>query len=189
MKKLSLLLISLSLFAYSCSNDDDPNRIDIDTIAGDSSAEFIYFEHDKTQYYFPTEFVLPDFSNTYLNTDGLDQLNLNMHIEGGRYRCNIFVNGLDLTRRDFPITISQSDDLPGNASIQLIDQVETPAVQFGPDDDLNYVASSLLNDFFLTIESMTDEEISGTFTGIVKTPGNGRKFILLENGRFRIRLN
>lgn len=185
MKKLILLFSVLALI--SCENgdseDQDPDRIDINAIAADASNEFIYFEDGDLQFYYPTESFSPDFSNTYLNSNGSDQLNLMMRREGEEYEAHIFVQSSQLNNSNFPKTIAS--DLP-SVELQLINTVDIQNPQFGANDDVNYVGSSHFEEVEMVISSFSENVLNATFSGTIRTKTG--KSINVENGLLRIRV-
>ncbi|GAB5525057.1 MAG: hypothetical protein Roseis2KO_29290 [Roseivirga sp.] len=184
MKKLILIFSVLILISCEDSGTDPvSDRIDIQAIAADASAEFIYFEDGDLQFYYPKESFSPDFSNTYLNSNGSDQLNLMMLREGEEYEAYIFVQSSQLNTSSFPKTIS--GDLP-SVELQLINTVDIQNPQFGANDDVNYVGSSHLNQMSITMTSFDDNVLSATFSGTIETKTG--KSIDVENGLLRIKV-
>ena len=189
MKKV-FLVMSLFLL-YSCSDDDEGgngDRIDIEAIVNDPNAEFIYFEDGETQYYYPDEFFINNFSNSYL--EGSDQLNINMRYDKQRqYYCYINISGADIMNRQYPYTLDETSvgNFDGDVELQLLDQFNRADVAFGPDDDYNYFGGSISKQLSLTVNSLENNVIVASFEGVIETMTG--KQINVENGQLRVFLN
>ncbi len=182
MKKIILILSIFFMFSCSKNKQESPEDSNNPTIF------FISFESGNQQFYFDEEYFLIDFSNQYLAE--LDQLNLNMKSStNNRYRCNVFIHGANIFDKSLPLQLDGNSHAirDGRAELQLIDQINTAATTFGPDDDYNFTGSTLTNQLSLTITSLSTTLIECSFEGIIETKTG--KPIHVQNGRLKIQLH
>ncbi|MEM9329301.1 MAG: hypothetical protein AAGA85_26800 [Bacteroidota bacterium] len=187
MKRLLSLAILTIFFACEPDNVPEVSGINIASIINEADTEFIYFEDaDKQQYYYPTKNDLPGFSNRYLFES--EQVNLNMRSNDAfQYDCNIFMSIPDFFNISLPAQVGGSGRFPvGTGELQLIDKLNDVDNQFGPDDDYNFVGSSLFEEMAFTIISLDDQVFQAEFSGRILTK-TGRRIEVI-NGRVRIQL-
>ena len=187
MKKLILLLFAVALFACEgeVTPEDYKENVSIDAFAANPQNEFIYWTDGAREYFFPLEDEAPGFSNTYLTQGDSDQLNILMKPEStSAFVSQIYISQADLLVQEYPYIMPGNGN--GRAELQLLNRAEDVPVQFGSDDDKNFVGTTTNSQFRLTVTSFTDGLIQGTFRGTISTRTGSE--IPVQDGRFRIRI-
>lgn len=185
------LIFALSIFflIISCEKEQvvkEEKKSEIQLMMEDPELEFVYFKSGETEYFFPEELVLPDFSNRYLSAT--DQLNIDMTGGNNQYDCNLFFLGGNLLQRTLPYVLDEHSvsTIDGSVELQLIDDYD--GIQFSPEDDVNYYASTRYGTLTLTIISYINRVLVCEFHGVLGTKA-GDNNISVENGQLRIKLH
>lgn len=198
----ALLIFAIVLIANSCEKEVfnpemvNPEPIDHSTdflkelsVERDdrSSANFIRGYFDGKLIYFTTISNAYSYDDSswnayYLNSNGLDQINLIRQTREDLVQLEIYINQSKILTRQFPYSFKDG----GYASIQLINLKKVFIVVPGSSGDDSTFTGTTYNSISLRVTSFVDNTLEGTFEGSLKSYSGST--IKVKNGSFRIKV-
>jgi hypothetical protein len=197
-----LLIFIIILFANSCDNEIlnteivNPETIDhskdflkelrieradrssVDFIRGEFDGKLIYFTTISNAYYYDNS----AWSCYFLNSNGLDQINLIRQTSTDSVQLSIFISQSKIFTRQFPYNLKDG----GLAEIQLINLKKLYKVVKGSSDDDSTFLGTTFDSLTLQVTNFVDNTIEGKFEGSLKSYSGSN--IIVKNGRFRIKV-
>jgi len=177
MKTNLVIFLSLLTLLFSCKKDEatpeTPVIPELGSISGKFGSESFYF----TAPFYTSEGMADTMSNVYY-TYGF----FGMH----RNDAKLATKGISLY-----IQCTGMESLPLNqpvpfCEVQLNNYLCPNDTVFGPRDSCNYIGSSLDQSVEMIITDKTDDVLTGTFSGVIRTRTGLTKQV--TDGKFRIRL-
>lgn len=198
----ALLIFAIISIVYSCERDpldteiSNPETIDhskdfLNELrierSDRSSTNFIRGEFDGKLIYFTTisnaySYDDSSWNGYFLNSNGLDQINLIRQTREDSAQLEIYINQSKLFTRQFPYSLKDG----GHASIQLMNLKKVFTVVPGSSVDDSTFIGTTFNSLSIQVTSFVDNTLEGTFEGsLISYSGST---IIVKNGSFRIKV-
>lgn len=172
----SILGFFLILFSFGCQSDED-------TLP---KGDFISFRSEGKTYLF-RQIENPSW-NKYFRGENQDQIGIALRNEDQSLYAGININTAFIWKKTLPLQISGplTDPFMPIGDFQLRDLKNQVPIDYGVDDDVNFVGNTETNQIIYILEKYDQDVLEGSFSGTIYTR-TGRS-MKIESGKFRVRI-